>query len=948
MPAIAAPILLSITLTLLIAADRIAEMQFELLSNNVSYFIDKSKSELKSIRSLGMSDIAFFQNATQSSILVDGFDSLSPGSGMLIFDVKTGEVILQAGDVKKNVIDATRIQAMIQQRRGQVEYRLDQQSSASLNIMAVFATLEPWNWLVVSLVDKHHLYGYVSDAIVLSVSAMSILLLLVFAGVYVQTRGLSAALTALERGTQRLAENNFAEKIVIAGTDEFSRLADNFNYMATEINSTQAQLRNSIIRAQATSQRLQESEHRQELALNGADLGLWDLNLLSDTLVVDERWCAMLGRLWANWIPHMDSFWLLVHPEDVHDLKAVLAAHLQGETQNFENEFRMLHGRGHWVWVHARGRAFEHDANGHPQRIAGTNMNVTRRKEAEADLQLLAGVFNHAREGILITALDGTVIDVNSAFTRITGYPRDAIIGENQRLLRSAQQGLDHIEALRSTLFKKGYWYGEIWYRHAQGEVFPVMQTISEVLSDAGVVQHYVTLFTDISATIEHQNQLKHLAHYDVLTDLPNRALLSEFLHKAMAQERTRGQKLAVIYMDLDGFKTINDRHGHDVGDQIIVSMGKAMSQSLRQGDLLARIGGDEFVAVLIDLDDVADSEVLLERLQSSVVEHSGWGGMELNMTASMGVTFYPQAQAVDAGQLLRQADQAMYQAKVAGRNRYHIFDAELDSAIRDGHDTRERIRVALKGNEFVLFYQPKINMCTGQIVGAEALIRWQDPEHGLLAPGDFLPFIEEHALAIELGEWVIESALRQMAIWQAVGITLPVSINIGAEQLQHVDFPERLRTILANHSPQLITRLELEILETSALRDIFRVAQVIDECTALGLKFALDDFGTGFSSLVYLRRLNVSLLKIDQSFVRDLLHDQDGLAIVEGVIGLARAFKRDVIAEGVETWAHATKLISLGCELGQGYGIARPMPADDFPRWVENWQADPTWRVLS
>ena len=948
MPAIAVPILFSLFLIHSMTADRIAAMQFEVLTNNINYIFDKTRSELKSIQSVGMTDGTSFQNTIKPSTLFNSYDNFSPGSTILIVDVKTAEVVFQTGDAKKTLIDATRLQTMIQQQSGQVEYRLDQHSGEHLNTLAVYATFQPWDWLVVSMADDHHLYGYVSDAIALSVLVIGILLLFLFAVVYVQTRGLSQALIALERGTKRLAENNFEEKIVIDGGGEFSRLADNFNYMTTEIGSTQEKLRKTIVTAQATSHRLQESEQRQQLALNGADLGLWNLRLLSGTLVVDERWCAMLGQSWANWIPHADSFWTLVHPEDVNDVKAVLDAHLNGETQSFEIEYRMLHGRGHWVWILSRGKAFEHDADGHPQRLAGTNMDVTRRKEAEANLQLLAGVFNHAREGILITALDGTVIDVNGAFTRITGYPRDEIIGVNQRMLRSGQQGLDHFAALRSTLLEKGYWQGEIWYRHAQGEVFPVMQTISAVRSDSGSLLHYVALFTDISATIEHQNQLKHLAHYDVLTDLPNRVLLSDFLQHAMAQERRRDQKLAVIYLDLDGFKTINDNHGHDVGDEILVSIGKAMNHSLRQGDLLARIGGDEFVAVLTDLDDVADSELLLHRLQSSVAEPSDWNGLQLSVTASMGVSFYPQAQEVDAGQLLRQANQAMYQAKVAGRDHYQIFDAELDSAIRDGHDTRERIRVGLELNEFVLFYQPKINMRTGQIIGAEALIRWQHPDRGLLGPGDFLPFIEEHPMAILLGEWVIESALKQMAVWQAAGMALPVSINIGAEQLQHVDFPERLRMILANHSPELIARLELEILETSALRDITRVGQVIDECTALGLTFALDDFGTGFSSLVYLRRLKVSLLKIDQSFVRDLLHDQDGLAIVEGVIGLASAFKREVIAEGVETLAHATKLLSLGCELGQGYGIARPMPADDFPRWAEAWRADPTWLVLT
>jgi EAL domain-containing protein (putative c-di-GMP-specific phosphodiesterase class I) len=289
-----------------------------------------------------------------------------------------------------------------------------------------------------------------------------------------------------------------------------------------------------------------------------------------------------------------------------------------------------------------------------------------------------------------------------------------------------------------------------------------------------------------------------------------------------------------------------------------------------------------------------------------------------------------------------------MYQAKLAGKNRYHVFDAAQDTSIRGHHESIEHIRQALEQCEFVLYYQPKVNMRTGQVIGAEALIRWQHPERGLLLPGMFLPVIEDHALAVTIGEWVIDAALSQMEQWHAAGLEMPVSVNIGARQLQQNDFVNRLRAILVAHPQAPAHGLELEVLETSALEDIAQVSQVIEACAQMGVLFALDDFGTGYSSLTYLKRLHVALLKIDQSFVRDMLGDPDDLAILQGVIGLATAFKRKVIAEGVETVAHGSLLLQLGCDLAQGYGIAHPMPAAQLPAWAATWQADPAWATGS
>jgi EAL domain-containing protein (putative c-di-GMP-specific phosphodiesterase class I) len=337
----------------------------------------------------------------------------------------------------------------------------------------------------------------------------------------------------------------------------------------------------------------------------------------------------------------------------------------------------------------------------------------------------------------------------------------------------------------------------------------------------------------------------------------------------------------------------------------------------------------------------------VVRRLLAAAAEPLRIEGQLIQVSASLGATVYPQSEDIEPDQLLRQADQAMYQSKQAGKNRFHFFDTNQDLVARGHHQSLERIRQALSTNEFVLYYQPKVNMRDGTIVGAEALIRWNHPDQGLLSPMAFLPEIEDHPLALAVGEWVIDTALRQMERWLDGGLDMAVSVNVGARQLQDPNFVDRLRSILAVHPRIDPTRLQLEVLETSALEDFTGVSHVIDTCREIGVTFALDDFGTGYSSLTYLKRLPVTLLKIDQSFVRGMLNDPNDLAILKGVIGLAVAFKREVIAEGVETVAHGTSLIQLGCELAQGYGIARPMPPEQMPTWVASWQPDAAWIAL-
>ncbi|MGZ8222980.1 MAG: EAL domain-containing protein [Methylobacter sp.] len=674
-----------------------------------------------------------------------------------------------------------------------------------------------------------------------------------------------------------------------------------------------------------------------------AGLGSYVLNIHTG------RWesSEMLDQLFGinpAYVRTVQGWAALIHPNDQAMMEDFFNNEVLGQGGLFDKEYRIIRRNDQAErWVHGLGK-LEFDGQGQPLKMYGTVQDITERKQVEEKLQLAARVFTHAREGIMITAADGTIIDVNDTFVSISGYNREEVLGCNPRLFSSGLQNEDFYTALWSDLLKNGYWYGEVWNRRKNGEIYAVMLTISGVCDALGNTQHYVALLSDITSLKEHEKQLEHIAHYDALTNLPNRVLLADRLRQAMTQAQRRGQRLAVAFLDLDGFKVINDSYGHEAGDQLLTIVAARMKQALRDGDTLARLGGDEFVAVLLDLADIEAGIPMLTRLLTAAAQPLPVGDLLLQVSASIGVTFYPQAEEVDADQLLRQADQAMYQAKLAGKNRHHIFDAEQDRNVRGYHESLEHIRLALIEREFVLYYQPKVNMRTGTIIGAEALIRWQHPQKGLLPPALFLPVIENHPLSIELGEWVIDSALTQIERWRSVGLNIPVSVNVGALQLQQPDFIDRLHDLLAAHPSIGPGDLEMEVLETSRLEDLVQVAQVIVASRKLGVKFALDDFGTGYSSLTYLKRLPVAQLKVDQSFVRNMLDTPDDLAIVQGILGLAAAFYRDVIAEGVETVAHGEMLLQLGCELGQGYGIGRPMPAYELPGWSANWRPDPAW----
>ncbi|MGA3333306.1 MAG: PAS domain S-box protein [Terracidiphilus sp.] len=684
---------------------------------------------------------------------------------------------------------------------------------------------------------------------------------------------------------------------------------------------------------------LRENKELLQLFVEHAPVALAMFDREMRYVAVSKQWLKnlnlvgqeVLGRSHYDVITSIPETWKLEHRRA-----------LAGETIRVDED-RIEHADGKVDWLHREilpWRASDGSIGG----IVVLVEDITQRKQTEERLRLAATVFTGAREGITITDRSGTILEVNEAFARITGYTHDEVLGRNPRLLQSGLQSKEFYRNMWDSLLRSGHWSGEIWNRTKSGDIYAEVLHINAIRDANGKVEQYVGMFTDITEIKEQEQKLERITHYDALSGLPNRTLLADRLRQAMAHAHRSKRLLAVAYFDIDGFKSINDGYGHSTGDALLAALALRMKRALREGDTLARLGGDEFAAVILDLDNIEACVPTLNRLLAAAAEEAQIGEVMLRVSASAGVAFYPQAADVDADVLLRQAGQAMYQAKLEGRSCFSVYDPSQDLLVRDRNENIEHIRRALTAGQFVLYYQPKVNMRSGKVVGAEALIRWQHPERGLLPPGMFLPVIEDHPLAVELGDWVIESALTQMESWQAEGFELPVSVNVSAIDLQQPDFADRLRARLAAHPHVKPSSLELEVLETSAMQDVVRASQVLTACREIGVSISLDDFGTGYSSLIYLKRLPANVLKIDQSFVLDMLEEPENLTILEGVLGLAAAFRRQVIAEGVETTEHGLMLLQMGCDFAQGYGIAAAMPARELRAWTAAWRPDPRW----
>jgi diguanylate cyclase (GGDEF)-like protein/PAS domain S-box-containing protein len=582
------------------------------------------------------------------------------------------------------------------------------------------------------------------------------------------------------------------------------------------------------------------------------------------------------------------------------------------------------------------------DQDGRPLRLLATMTEVSERHEAQERQRLSVSLFEHLHEGLLIADADLRVLDANAAYTQILGVPLADLLGTVPSLLRpnpGDPLARQQRAAMWTSLREQGRWRGELIERHRNGRMSTLQVTVSQVHGPEGDLRYHVLAISDITEQRLQHERLERQAHFDELTRLPNRVRLGQLLNEAMHAADRDGTLLAVCYLDLDRFKPVNDRYGHEGGDRLLIELAGRLRGALRSremwADAVARLGGDEFV-LLLRAGTLEEARMAVERVlrvvnQPYVIDPAQ---EPVRITASVGATAFPIDRS-DADTLLRHADHAMYGAKQAGRNGYMFFDPEKRRRTEERVMAIGRVQEALDRAEFVLFYQPIVNMKHGRVLGLEALLRWDHPEQGLVAPLQFLPLIERTGLSARIGDWVLGQALEHLAQWRRCGLDISVNVNISARHLQEPDFVQRLSELLARHEEPLADALKLEIVESAAHADLEASSALLARCRALGVRSALDDFGTGYSTLTHLQRLPVDTLKIDRSFVNHMLDDAQDRALVEGVIGLARTFGCAVVAEGVESPAQARMLLDLGCELGQGTGIGSPMPAAQVAAWV-------------
>ncbi len=631
----------------------------------------------------------------------------------------------------------------------------------------------------------------------------------------------------------------------------------------------------------------------------------------------------------------------LVHPNEREAGRKNMRALLNSQVQFVEVERCYWRADQSEFWGHLTGQRFI-DANGEDRGLVGVIADVTQRRQAEAELHIVATAFE-SQQGIAITDANRTILRVNKAFTEITGYTSAEAVGQNPSLLSSGRHDAVFYAAMWDAIARAGKWQGEIWNRHKSGDVFPEWLTITAVKNGEGPVTHYVATFSDITDRKADEEKIKTLAFYDPLTSLPNRRLLMDRLEQALAACNRHNRNGALLFVDLDNFKTINDTLGHDKGDLLLQQVAKRLTLCIREGDTVARLGGDEFVVMLEELSEyeleaATQAEVVSEKILATLNQTYQLASYEHHSTPSIGITLFGSFQE-GIEEPLKRADLAMYQAKAAGRNTARFFDPQMQAVVTARAVLETGLREAVAKKQFLLHYQPQV-IGAGQITGAEALVRWLHPQRGMVSPAEFIPLAEDTGLIFSLGNWVLETACTQLARWATVPAMaeLTLAVNVSARQFHQSDFVAQVLAVLARTSANP-HRLKLELTESLLVANVEDVIAKMTSLKQVGVGFSLDDFGTGFSSLSYLKRLPLDQLKIDQGFVRDILVDPNDAAISKMVVALAETLGLAVIAEGVETNAQRNFLAGQGCHAYQGYLFSRPLPLDQFEAFVVNYR---------
>jgi len=683
---------------------------------------------------------------------------------------------------------------------------------------------------------------------------------------------------------------------------------------------------------------LREREERLKLALWATGEHYWDYDLATgklhrfqpEPLPTDDESEPRLHNL-----VELDR---VVHPDDLPLVHERLQQYLDGQTPMFRSEHRVLDAKGEWLWMRARGRIVERDAHGRVLRLAGTALNITNDRHVDRERQIASAVLRSMNEAVTVLDRNFEFISVNPAFTRMTGYGDNEVVGRGAELLDSTQHDPAFYRHIRDIVNRQGRFSGEMWQRRKDGEEFLCAIEASVVQESDNEQSFHVAVLSDITQQKRTEQELRYLANFDTLTNLPNRTLLSERLSRAIVRARRENNRVAVLFLDLDRFKDINDSLGHAAGDRILRSAAVRLQQTVGQHHTVARLGGDEFTVVLENLGapeeaDKIAREIIMAFEAPLIIDER----QEVSISPSIGISLYPDHGQVPT-ELLKQSDTAMYQAKAAGRRTFIRYDDAMDVSIRQRATISGALRKVIDRGELHLVYQPRLALQSSKITGVEALLRWSSPEHGDIPPAQFIPLAEESGLILEIGEWVLREACLTLRRWHQHGLgDLNIAVNMSVLQLLRGNFPDVVRRILADTGvpPQ---SLELELTESVLMANAVQTATKLQAFRELGVSLAIDDFGTGYSSLAYLKRLPITTIKIDKEFIGDLTHDPDDAAITSTVIAMAHSLGLNVVAEGVETEAQMQFLSAHQCDEIQGFWVSPPLDAHGCLAFIQYW----------
>lgn len=695
-----------------------------------------------------------------------------------------------------------------------------------------------------------------------------------------------------------------------------------------------------ITESKRAEEALRQSEERLRQAIRVSDIGIFDHDHRTDTIYWSPQQRAIYG-FDAMEAPTLEKCLAAVYPGDREWIEsAVRQAHAPGGSGSFDVEHRIVRRDGEVRWIVTRAHTF-FDGVGpsmRPVRTVGATTDITERKRAEQELRVAATAFE-SREGLIITDERGVIVKVNQAFHGLTGFDAAESIGRTPAILRSDRQDARFFQAMWAAISSNGLWQGEIWNRRKNGDVFPAWLSISAVRNTHGEITHYVANFSDISEKKAAEEEIRNLAFFDVLTRLPNRRFLMERLHRVLAASGRSGHYGALLFIDLDHFKNLNDTRGHAIGDSLLREVAYRLQAVVRAGDIVARLGGDEFVVVLDELGNGEEhaagaAESVGNKVLASLRRPFLLAGQDTLISASIGVCLF-RGDRDELDELLKRADTAMYQAKKSGRNALRFFDPLMQAALQERALIEDLLRHALVERQFALHYQVQVDE-TGRVLGAEALLRWLHPQHGMISPARFIPVAEETGWILAIGEWVIDTACALLREWQQRPrfSDVIIAVNVSASQFNQPSFVDQVKAAVLKHGIDP-SRLKLELTESLLVQNIEEAVVKMEALKDFGLRFSMDDFGTGHSSLSYLKRLPLNQLKIDQTFVRDIASDPNDAVIVRTIISMGKTLGMNVIAEGVENETQLALLREFGCHMFQGYLFGRPVPAAELEAMI-------------